>query len=278
MKGVVKRNVRIFEMFSKNVRKDVCGMYCGNCGKKMDDDKLVCSECGWQAKSAVSLKKSSMEKFFQRINIEKWALIGAVVCVGLAVVFEGLMLIEAKYNNASIMPGYYIGLALQVLALSFSLITMLMGDRVKCKKHVIIILLCQVILVIMNYVSTHSKWFQYIAVQLGIKETTIYDYSAVGGPCYKYVIGVSILLVPILMRSKKCWKVILILMTILLDVEVILDYRSILWKIGPGLYGLALWINWSLGGLAWLATYKVFVYFWMWWLARREKREGNTTL
>lgn len=255
-------------------------MYCGNCGKKMDDDKLMCSECGWQAKEAVSPKKSKKNNLLKRINIEKWALVGAVVCGVLAVAFEGLMLIEAKYNNASIMPGYYIGLVLQVLILSSSLITMLMGDRMKCKKHIIVILLCQMILVIMTYISTYSRWFQYLAVQLDIKETTIYDYSAVGGFFYtcfalNTIFGVSILSVPIWMRSKKCWKGIVILMTILLDVEGILDYRSILWKTGPGLYGVGLWIKWSLGSLAWLATYKVFFYFWMWWLARKEKREGN---
>jgi len=255
-------------------------MYCGNCGKKMDDEKLVCSSCGWQVKETIC-QKSTKNNLLQRINMDKWALIGAVVCGILAVVFEGLRVIEALYNKSKIMPSYYVGLVVQVLVLSVTLVTILMGERVKCKIHVIVIYLCQVVWVIMNYVSGNLNWFQHLAVQLGLKEEGTVHYSF--GDYYfvsfaiETLFMVGILLMPAVTRSKRSWKGILFLLTILLDVACILNYRSWWeWIGGPGLYyGFVLWIKMSLGSLAWLATCKVAIYFWMWWLARKEKREGN---
>ena len=44
----------------------------------LDEKKTVCSECGWTFNEA------------QRINMEKWALIGAIICTVIAIVSQGI--------------------------------------------------------------------------------------------------------------------------------------------------------------------------------------------
>jgi len=263
-------------------------MRCKNCGKMMDDKKTVCSECGWESKEVVK------NNFLPQINMEKWALLGAIVCAVIAVVAQGMswyIMLDRFGYKVIPLPSYVLGGIRLLLCCATVILMFRVGKSSETKRNKILFL-CQVISGLVFCVLSCLTMFQqltsmqYVSSYFDLVINTIYF--------------VCIVLIPIVLQSDKHGKSLFVLVNVLFDIFLLVGF-----VLKPcctfSNYDLSMWIShfkhivreiWRvilehravfaysmtmsvLGFLPVVTSMKVALYFWTWWFNRRNHDACN---